>query len=603
MKKLINYISVVIALCFTSCEDYLDRPSQSNISERDIYVNFRSFQGFVEEMYNCIVSPSECGAWNNYSFADENLGPRIYNFDTGNYWGGETYFHNNGNQSVNTTGAASRNLRIWEYAWYALAKTNIALEKIEEEGLFEGNADEKKLIRGQALFFRGWFYFEICRYWGGMPYIDKALTETENYENPYFQRTNFKETALKMAADFREAADLLPEHWEDMYGKADGVVQGRNDNNVRINKFHALGYLGKALLFAASPMMNEEATGVNAFDPELCARAADAFGELLALAESTNRYTLASWNDYNGIFFCANRNAAPYRNGLNEVIMLPTTYDGTRFRWSTIGALSPADMGLNAGTSADVPTHNIVRNFATASGLPQTDDPAYDLQKPWTNLEPRFYKVIAKHGDKIHNGSTGRQILECQNGGYHRTWQVPTVTGYYQRKFSGLDANANRASPDCYAASPYLRLADVYLMYAEAVNFMTGGGPKAKTGNYSKTAEEALNMVRERAQIPPIDTRYTSDKDVFFEEIVRERAVELFMEGARFCDLRRWNRNYDPRYLNKTGIYFDLDDNGEPVAIEERVVTKRAVDKKHNWLPIIVKYTTMYSTFPQNPGW
>ena len=93
------------------------------------------------------------------------------------------------------------------------------------------------------------------------------------------------------------------------------------------------------------------------------------------------------------------------------------------------------------------------------------------------------------------------------------------------------------------------------------------------------------------------------NKDVFFEEIVRERAVELAFEGQRFDDLRRWNRNYDPRYLEKTAIDFDRGEDGKPINVRERVVIKRAVSKKHNWVPIQTKYTTQYSGFPQNPGW
>jgi len=88
-----------------------------------------------------------------------------------------------------------------------------------------------------------------------------------------------------MAQDFRAAADLLPDHW-DKSGPGQATL---GHNKDRINKFHALGYLGKSLLYAASPMINEEATGINAYNPELAAQAAKAFGELLALAES-NRY-------------------------------------------------------------------------------------------------------------------------------------------------------------------------------------------------------------------------------------------------------------------------------------------------------------------------
>ena len=150
---------------------------------------------------------------------------------------------------------------------------------------------------------------------------------------------------------------------------------------------------------------------------------------------------------------------------------------------------------------------------------------------------------------------------------------------------------------------PYLRLSDIYLMYAEAVNFSTGGGPQAKSGNYGLTAAQAVNTVRTRAKVPDIVAKYTATKELFFEEIVRERAVELAFEGARFCDLRRWNRNGDPRYLDKTAIDFDRGTNGKPINIQERLIIKRVAAKKHNWLPIQVGFTKLYEGFPQNPGW
>jgi hypothetical protein len=67
--------------------------------------------------------------------------------------------------------------------------------------------------------------------------------------------------------------------------------------------------------------------------------------------------------------------------------------------------------------------------------------------------------------------------------------------------------------------------------------------------------------------------------------------------------LRRWNRNGDPRYLDKTAIDFDRGTNGKPINIQERLIVRRVAEKKHNWLPIQVEFTKLYEGFPQNPGW
>jgi len=589
-------IVLLLVLFSTACEDYLDKAPAADITEKDAFGNFTSFQGFVEQMYNCIMDPDKGGAWNKYLFADETLNNYPYNFDNGNYWGNETYFFG---KSVLVTSNTARDRRIWEYAWYAISVANQALEKIDQEGLFEGSQEEKDFIKGQALFFRGWFYFEICRYWGGMPYITRVLSPTESLITEEFNRLNFQETAKKMAEDFRAAADLLPNHW-------DVSVVGQKTlghNRDRINKFHALGYLGKALLYAASPMMNEEATGNNTYNAELCTQAANAFGELLALADATGTYKLQTWSAYMDNFY----KRSYLRPGGTEVIMSPTIYDRTRVRNSTLGAISPSSMGLNSGSNADVPTHNITKNFAMANGLP-IDDPAsgFNPLDPWTGREPRFYSNIAINGEKWWATSGSDMYAQLYNGGRHRSGiNPPSVTGYYQKKFNGLSPTYSLSiAGQLMAFVPYLRLADVYLMYAEAVIFSTGGTPQSTSGNYTMTAEQALNVVRNRAQLPNINAKFTVTKDVFFEEIVRERAVELIFEGSRFCDLRRWNRNGDPRYLDKTAIDFDQDPiTKKPLNLNERLVVKRVALKKHNWLPIQVSFTKLYEGFPQNPGW
>lgn len=600
MKKNKKY-SAVVSLIFLlllsnlSCEDYLNKAPEADISEKDVYGNFTSFQGFIEQMYNCIMDPDKGGAWNKYMFADETLNNKPYNFDYGNYWGNEAYFYGT---NVNVTSTNPRDRRIWEWAWYGIRAANLALEKIEEEGLFVGTPEEKNHIKGQALFFRGWFYFEICRFWGGMPYINRVLDPTESLITEEFKRLNFQETAKLMAQDFRAAADILPNHW-DVSGPGQVTI---GHNMDRVNKFYALGYLGKALLYAASPMMNEEATGTNAYDPVLAKQAAEAFGELLKLADDTGLYKMQSWNTWTDNF----RRWNNQKPGGTECIMTPTIYDRGRVRWSALGATVPSSFGLNSGSDADVPTHNYVKNYAMANGLP-IDDPAsgFNPNDPWTGREPRFYADIAFDGQRIHNSLGEDTYAQLYNGGRHRSViNPPSVTGYYAKKFSGIGPEFTTSLANgLQAYVPYLRLADVYLMYAEAVLFSPNGTPKATSGNYTMTAEQAMNVVRNRAQLPNMSGEYVADNNAFFEEIVRERAVELAFEGNRFCDLRRWNRNGDPRYLDKTAIDFDRGTDGKPINLRERVIVRRVAEKKHNWLPIQVRFTKQYEGFPQNPGW
>src|SRR5690606_16940863 len=164
--------------------------------------------------------------------------------------------------------------------------------------------EERNLIKGQLLFFRGWFHHRLMEYFGGIPYINYALPNDEKLTLP---RLNYHDCADLAAADFREAADLLPINW-------DNTAAGRRTlgkNQLRINKIMALAYLGKNYLWAGSPLMNYSVTGNRNYEAEYCKKAADAFGELLALVEGgQTQYQLLTFDKIHNNFYTMNQNWA-----------------------------------------------------------------------------------------------------------------------------------------------------------------------------------------------------------------------------------------------------------------------------------------------------
>ena len=105
------------------------------------------------------------------------------------------------------------------------------------ESLTDATQEQKNIIRGQLLFFRGFFHFQLMQYFGGLPYIEEVLAGGKLT----LPRLSYHECADKAAADLREAADLLPINWDDTSTGA----PTRGNNELRINKIMALGYLGK----------------------------------------------------------------------------------------------------------------------------------------------------------------------------------------------------------------------------------------------------------------------------------------------------------------------------------------------------------------------
>lgn len=116
------------------------------------------------------------------------------------------------------------------------------------------------------------------------------------------------------------------------------------------------------------------------------------------------------------------------------------------------------------------------------------------------------------------------------NGVEYTTYNTDgTNSGYVFRKFVRNYAGQGRSDGDF--AWPVIRLADVFLMYAEATNELNG--PQAE-------AISLVNRIRARGGLPALAPEKTADKAAFFDAIEQERIVELVAEGQRSFDLRRW---------------------------------------------------------------
>ncbi|HEX7412287.1 MAG TPA: RagB/SusD family nutrient uptake outer membrane protein [Bacteroidales bacterium] len=603
--KMISFAGIfLMVIGMMSCKKYLDRPLAASISENDIYTNFRSFQGFTEELYCCLPDMSKStwnGEWNmgDDILATTNATYRLNaEFDNGNYRAWQTGGGGWDNSWLDDSGPntdpnESHNKGLWPLSWYGIRKANLGLANLDK--MVNATQEEKNLIKGQLLFFRGFFHFQLMSFWGGLPYIDTLLSSSAKLVLP---RLSYRATALKAAKDFEDAAALLPANW-------DNTTVGQatlGNNQQRATRSAALAFEGRDLLYAASPMENQESTGNVGYDQELCKQAADAFYRTLKLSESGEAYyQLLPWNNYSQNWFTISSYGK--HPGYPEVLFGPPTYAGWESRWSLVNMFIPPPLGGEAGISS--PAANYVNYFGMANGLPlDAAGSGYDITDPWSNRDPRFYKCITYDGEQMIQGSANAayRFANLYTGGNLRIDASACRTGYLERKFvTNKCNNTDNEWNNINIVIPYLRLADVYLMYAEAV-LQGYGTPKSSYPGYL-TAEAAVNIVKARAGLPGMDARYTGAKDAFMPELMRERAVELAFEGLRWHDLRRWGVAGDTKYKEKTVIDFDRGSNGKPINLKERVVVTRVFEKKHNWLPLPVNQVNLYPTFGQNPGW
>lgn len=640
----LGLLAFSVGLSMTSCEDYLDKSPESTLSEDDAFKNFRNFQGFIEEIYNCIPDKEKCNYCTSWNWGDDELfntqgdAHMTHQADLGNFraWrsNDQSWLYRS---SSNPTSMNSFDHSLWPHSWYCIRKANIGLANLNK---LVGTQEEKDLIAGQLYFFRAWWHFELMTYWGGLPYIDQVLGATQELTLP---RLSYQECADKAAADFRKAADLLPIDWD----KTSAGKSTEGKNQLRINKIMALGYLGKNYLWAGSPLMKNGAQLGGAqtynYDEEYCKKAAQAFGELLTLVESgQTQYALAEYkykNIYNhekandaktcfsDIFYTRRQNWL-MPGSVEAIFRGPSgNNDGNanNSNWNMSKIWGPKVAGIVGHDKIiHLPTANLVAMYGMANGLP-IDDPqsGFDERYPFKNRDPRFYHDILFDGfhfvlaeDKLDEAQKPYAYCELYTGADMRSIDLGSRTGYFFQKLVPHTCNEGDKEYDwgnnLHTYLPYMRLADIYLMYAESCAAL--GGSSAKSENCSLTALDAINKIRNRCGAEEVHASYIADNKKFMDEIRRERAVELSMEGFRFNDLQRWLLLSESPYTEKYSVEFDRVENpdfyktNDPADAEvanyrHELIVKRVFGTKHYWLPLPDNDVYLYPEFGQNPGW
>jgi len=196
-------------------------------------------------------------------------------------------------------------------------------------------------------------------------------------------------------------------------------------------------------------------------------------------------------------------------NHTSPEIIFPVVYDGTKAQtWGGTtflthapvgGNMNPSDFGINGGWAGYRATKGLVLAFT------DTNDARYLFFTDGQNLEI----------DNISTFSDGYGVTK---------WKNVTTNGD-----PGSDPTGNFVDTDF----PLFRLADVYLMYAEAA--VKGGGDVSKGLQY-------INLIRQRANMPPMSS-YNADS------VLAERARELYWEGYRRTDLIRYGLYTGGAYL------------------------------------------------------
>ena len=648
----------------TSCTDWLDKDPDSIVAEDEAFKNFRNYQGYIEEIYSLVPSKemvNYCTAWN---FGDDAVhNPEGYphmdhQVDLGNYrnWYTNNQCWLNGERSS-----------LWRNSWYSIRKCNMGIENI---GSLVGTDEERDLLLGQMYFFRAWWHFELMCYFGGLPYIDRSFVDGHIPELP---RLSFQECAERCAADFERASELLPldsKEWDEtLAGQDNNTI---NLNQLRVNKFMALCYLGKCYLWAGSPLMKEfqkwnnggypvllgaSQGGANAktydYDEKYCKLAAEALGKALDLvAKGQVNYKLAEFkfasiydheikagaaDSYSQIFYTVSEGWK--MPGASEAIFRGSHPGVNSSNWNCAKIFGPKVAGLvEHDNIIHHPTGNLIDQYGMANGQPiyfvenghyvLNPKSGWDPEHPYKGRDPRFYHDIVFDGfhyvlktDALNAAQKEHEYCSLYTGGAMRSIDNGSSTGYFIQKLIPHQCNIGDKWYDYgYALQsylPYMRLADVYLMFAEAMAAFSHDVKDLKTTTLycpSLSAVGAINALRDRVGMESVQDDFLDTREHFIDEVRRERAVELSFEGFRWCDLQRWLLLTEPPYTEKYSHEFERmqkadwfkknDPKDAQVAnFHHETLIVRPLEAKHYWFPFPEKDIYLYEGFKQNPGW
>jgi hypothetical protein len=647
MKKFLHpgILLLVMAGGLHSCKKYLD-VVPDNVSTIDNVFKLRvEAEKFLFTCYSYL--PKNGDGWYNAALttADEIWYPQ----------NDQTHWHPafriaQGQQTVASPyfnewqGSYKGNNNRFDYLkiWNAVRNCNILLENMQDmTKVPDITPAERSRWIGEGLFLKACYHYYMLRMYGPVPIINENVPIDADLSSSYVKRAPVDECVNTISSWLDSAATLLPER-----------IINQNTELGRATKPIALAIKAKLLVMAASPLFNgnpdyanfKDKDGVALFNPLFDENkwviARDAVKAAVESAEM-NGFSLYKYtNDVYGLSDATKtqlnvRNSITQRWGpecvwglsesyfVNESLCMPPTERGTNFNHAQL-------QGVWA------PPMKIVKLFYTSNGVPIEEDKTlsfsnYDQLRTATTAdrfniepgfatarinfdrEPRFYADLGFDGgiwymkDGNANGSdAGTFYLKAKNSqnagfGHYQNW---SETGYFVKKLVSWESTTRGTSAPVWRQYPWpeVRMADLYLLYAEAENEVNGG---------SALAISYLDKIRERAGLKGVVASWTdysnnpskySSKAGLRAIIHRERTIEMMFEGQRLWDLKRWKEAADE--LNKDITGWSILGSTDNTYYKERFIYNQQFIAPRDYFWPIGNYDTRRNPrLVENPGW
>lgn len=469
-----------------------------------------------------------------------------------------------------------------------IRRTNLLIKNAEN---YTGNESIDQYV-GEAYFFRAFFHFELVQLYGDVIIVSDVM----DINSPEM---------TKKRDDRGDVIDFIIKDIEEAAGKLPAI----SPENGRINKFGALALLSRVALYEGTwqKYRNNEVRG-----KELCSLSANAAREVIdnggyelfapaSLETKSYKYLFTLEDDQStpvaGLTKASNKEYIFYRRHDN---------DQSRFNINiTHGAVANAVL-IN---------RKFVNMYLSSDGLPIEKSPnfkGYDkMVSEFENRDNRMNNSFLHHGEKYWVNDPGSSRIDWKGmdgeDAKNALTCVATSGSGYQNKKWGTE----REVIDYYEGYdfPIIRLAEVMLNYAEAVY--------ERDGSISDSdLDISLNPVRLRVNpdMPKLSNSFVTANGLdMLGEIRRERTVELYFEGFRIDDLKRWKTAEIEMPKDILGVKWEGTEfqtawgtesnrarNADGCLIME---SGRSWTEKNYLLPLPTDQLQLNPNLEQNPGW
>ncbi|WP_073348226.1 RagB/SusD family nutrient uptake outer membrane protein [Bacteroides congonensis] len=392
----------------------------------------------------------------------------------------------------------------WDKCYENIRTVNILLEKAND---YPGKREEIGRYISEAYFFRAYTYFYLLKFFGGVPVVTTVMdVDSPELTGP---RNSRYEVVDLILSDLNRAIDGLPVE------QSIPVTE-----KGRISYYGAKAFKARVLLYEATwRKYNGTSTDYEGSAGPASEQVNDFLDEAISLCDdvmANGKYSIWNYNSVSAMknmssryLFCledADSNPAGLGKSSNNEFIIYGVYDKS---------LRPGATNINQTVSKMDASRKLVDMFLCTDGLPVALSSKFKgYATPSAEFKNRDYRLKSYIGEPDDN----KTLTDGRSG-------------YSNAKFYHAHTAKDKEESSNY---PVLRLAEVFLTYAEALYERNGEVTDVQLNR-------SINILRGRAGVANLTNQFITEHELdMLTEIRRERTVELYMEGYRFDDLKRW---------------------------------------------------------------